>query len=158
MIDIVDYNENWPKVFLKEKVLIQKALGSLCLEIHHFGSTAVKGLLAKPKIDILIVVESFSSMDIAALEKIGFENRGEVIPTGRYFSKKTPRVHLHFFEKGNPLIKQNLKFRNYLRLHDEDRIAYANLKKELALLHSDGMEYCLAKTEFINNILKKYDT
>jgi GrpB-like predicted nucleotidyltransferase (UPF0157 family) len=128
------------------------------LAVHHFGSTSVPGLSAKPKIDILAIVKQLGSIDYAALEKLGFESRGEVIPTGRYFCKESPRVHLHIFEEGNPLIHRNLIFRDWLRTHEEDREAYAALKMKLAGVHNDGMSYCRAKTEFINQIIAKAES
>ncbi|MBN2479842.1 MAG: GrpB family protein [Parachlamydiales bacterium] len=155
MVEIVEYDPNWPKLFEKEKEPIKKALKNNFLDIFHIGSTAVFGLCSKPKIDILVVVKDISLIDVKALEKLGYENRGEVIKTGRYFSKKNPKIHLHIFEKNNPNIERNLKFRDYLRSHEDARKEYAALKKELAYLLNDGMKYCWAKTEFIERILKK---
>jgi uridine phosphorylase len=157
-IEIVPYNPEWPQMFEKEAKPIQQALGDNCLTIHHFGSTSVPGLSAKPKIDILAAVKQLGSIDYAALEKLGFESRGEVIPTGRYFCKESPRVHLHIFEERNPLIHRNLIFRDWLRTHEEDREAYAALKMKLADVHNDGMSYCRAKTEFINQIIAKAES
>ncbi len=155
IIEIVPYNPQWPQIYDNEGPLIRQALGSKCLAIHHFGSTSVAGSSAKAIIDILAVVKDFSCIDISSLEKLGFENRGEVIPSGRVFSKKTPRIHLHLFEEGNPLIEQNLLFRDWLRIHEKDRDAYSKTKKDLANKHTNGMSYCYAKTEFINMIIKK---
>lgn len=156
MIEIVEYDPKWPEIFEREARPIQKALGENCLALEHFGSTAVPGLCAKPKIDILAVVKDLSFLPIEALEGIGFENRGEVIPSGRYFCKPiVPRIHLHVFQEGNSLVEQNLKFRDHLRANPKDRAAYAKLKKELAADHFDGMSYCHAKTAFINQILQK---
>jgi GrpB-like predicted nucleotidyltransferase (UPF0157 family) len=154
-IEIVPYNPEWPKIYEQEAGPIQLALGKPCLAIHHFGSTSIPGLCAKPKIDILAVVRSFAAIDASSLKKIGFENRGEVIPTGRYFVKDSPRIHLHLFEEGNPLIARNLLFCDYLRTHPEDREAYAALKMKLAGLHHDGMSYCRAKTDLIDQIIAK---
>jgi GrpB-like predicted nucleotidyltransferase (UPF0157 family) len=154
-IQIVPYNPRWPRIYKNEAPLIIQALGSDCLAIHHIGSTAVPALSAKANIDIQAVVKNFSRVDTANLEKLGFENRGEVIPSGRYFKKKTPSIHLHLFEEGNPLIGRNLMFRDWLRTHDEDRVAYAKIKKDLACKHTDGMSYSNAKTEFINTIIDK---
>jgi uridine phosphorylase len=92
VIEIVSYDPKWPQMFEEEANPIQQALGDNCLAIHHFGSTSVSGLSAKPKIDILAVVRHLSSIDSAALERLGFTSQGEVIPTGRYFSKDLP-VH-----------------------------------------------------------------
>ncbi|MBF8263627.1 MAG: uncharacterized protein HW387_1292 [Parachlamydiales bacterium] len=157
-IEIAPYDPEWPQVFENEAAPIQQVLGDNCVAVHHFGSTAVPGLSAKPKIDILAVVNQLESIDTAALEKLGFESRGEVIPTGRYFSKDSPRVHLHIFEEGNPVIQRNLMFRDWLRAHEEDRDAYGALKMQLASVHNDGMSYCRAKTEFIDQIIAKAET
>lgn len=154
-IEIVPYDHNWPQMFESEAKTIKSALGDNLLSIHHFGSTSIPGLSAKPKIDILVVVEKLSSIDSDALANLGFENRGEVISTGRYFSKNLPKVHLHIFEKNNPLIDRNLKFRDWLRTHKDDCDAYVALKTKLAAIHKDGMSYCKAKTEFINQIIEK---
>jgi GrpB-like predicted nucleotidyltransferase (UPF0157 family) len=155
VIEIVAYNPEWPQIYEREAAAIKKILGEACLAIHHFGSTSVPGLGAKAKIDILAVVTSFNAVDIPAVEQIGFEYRGEVIATGRYFAKKQPRIHLHLFEQDNPLIERNLLFRDWLRTHPADREAYAALKQQLAMQHTDGMEYCNAKTTFINTIIDK---
>jgi len=154
-IEVVPYNSEWPEMYKNEAAPIKKALGDNCMAIHHFGSTSVPGLSAKPKIDILAVVKSFAFINIPALEQLGFEYRGEVIPSGRYLAKADPNIHIHIFEKGNPLIKRNLIFRDWLRTRAADRDAYANLKQVLAGQYTDGMEYCRAKTEFINKIIEK---
>jgi GrpB-like predicted nucleotidyltransferase (UPF0157 family) len=154
-IKIVPHDPRWPQIFDKEAKIIAQALGNNCLAIHHFGSTSVPGLSAKAKIDILAVVKDFSCVDISQLEKLKYENRGEVVPTGRYFSKNKPPVHLHLFEEGNPLIEHNLMFRDWLRTHHGDREAYSKIKKDLASKHMDGMSYARAKTEFIISIIEK---
>jgi GrpB-like predicted nucleotidyltransferase (UPF0157 family) len=154
-IEIIPYNSQWPQLYESEAAPIKKTLGSNCLAIHHFGSTSIVGLSAKPKIDILAVVKNFSSIDIPALKLIGYEYRGEVIPSGRYFVKENPKIHLHIFEEDNPWVEHNLIFRDWLRTHDADRDAYAKLKQDLANQHTDGMKYNRAKTEFINKIVKK---
>ncbi len=154
-IDIVPYNPQWPQIYDNEATRIYQALGRNCLAIHHIGSTSVPGSSAKAIIDILAIVTDFSCADSSNLEKLGFENRGELIPSGRYFSKNTPRIHLHLFEEGNPLIENNLLFRDWLRTHENDRDAYSKFKKDLSNKHTDGMSYCNAKTEFINTILER---
>lgn len=160
-IEIVEYNPRWPEMYRNEATPIKSALDDNYVVIHHFGSTSVPGLVAKPKIDILAVVKNFSSINVLELEKIGFENKGEIIKTGRYFRKKESKnnlqVHLHIFEENNPMMEKNLRFRDWLRTHEEDRNAYAKFKIELACLHDDGMKYCNAKTNFVNQIHNKID-
>jgi len=154
-INVIPYDPQWPHIYETEAASIQQALGNNFIAIHHFGSTSVPELAAKPKIDILAVVKSFSLLNIPALEQLGFEYRGEIISTGRYLAKGKLRIHLHLFEEGNPLITRNLTFRDWLRTHPDDREAYAQLKQRLASHHTDGMAYCHAKTDFITQIIEK---
>ena len=155
IIELKPYDPSWVTIFEQEKPKIEKALGTNCVALYHFGSTAIPGLRAKPVIDIMAVVKNLSLIEIFALEQLSYEYRGEVVISGRYFSKLNPKIHLHIFEEKNPLIKQNLLFRDWLRTHDDDRDAYALLKEELAKLHTNGVSYSQAKTEFITTILKK---
>jgi GrpB-like predicted nucleotidyltransferase (UPF0157 family) len=156
-VEISDYDPSWSDNFTKEKLLLEEALEDSVLDVHHIGSTSVPGLAAKPKIDILCVVESFSGLDVKDLEAVGYLTRGEVIPGGRYFKKKAPEINLHVFEQGNPLIEKNLLFRDWLREHSEDREAYAALKKELSeqFAEHNGLDYCHAKTKFIEGVIAK---
>lgn len=111
-VQIVPYDPKWPKMFEEEASRIKEALGENCLAVHHFGSTSVPGLSAKPKIDILAVVKSFAALNIPRLVEIGYEVRNDPIPTGKYFVRELPRMNLHVFEEGNTLIAKNLTFRD----------------------------------------------
>jgi GrpB-like predicted nucleotidyltransferase (UPF0157 family) len=55
---IVPYDAEWPRAFAIEHDRIAAALGALARRIDHHGSTAVRGLAAKPIIDIQISVTS----------------------------------------------------------------------------------------------------
>jgi len=154
-IEIVSYHSEWPRMFEREAGPLKLAFGENLIALHHFGSTSIPFLCAKPKIDILAVVKQLSKIDISDLQKLGFADRGEVIVSGRYFSKENPKIHLHVFEEGNPNIERNLIFRDWLRTHENDRNAYASLKKDLAARYDDGMEYCRAKTDFITQIINQ---
>ena len=54
-IKVVPYDEAWEQDFLKIKSELEEALGDLALRIEHVGSTSVKGLSAKPIIDVRLV-------------------------------------------------------------------------------------------------------
>jgi GrpB-like predicted nucleotidyltransferase (UPF0157 family) len=51
-----DYNSRWPERFAREEQRIRRALGNGVLRLDHVGSTSVPGLIAKPRIDMLLVV------------------------------------------------------------------------------------------------------
>ena len=66
------YNEEWPQCFIDIRKEIQNALGDMALSIEHVGSTSVKGLSAKPIIDIDVVICDRSILPevVSALESM----------------------------------------------------------------------------------------
>jgi GrpB-like predicted nucleotidyltransferase (UPF0157 family) len=63
-VEIVDYDRRWPNAFDAERKRIEPLLGGV--KLHHFGSTAVPGLAAKPVIDMIALVDDLDA-PIAAL-------------------------------------------------------------------------------------------
>lgn len=157
-IEVVTYNPEWPEMFELEAELIKQVLGSNCVTIHHIGSTSVPGLSAKPIIDILPVVKNILEVDKAAkaMEDLGYEVKGEFgIAFRRFFQKgKNIRTHnVHVYEEGDPEINRYLKFRDWMRSHEDEAQAYANLKIELAAkFPEDILQYCNGKDAFVAKI------
>ena len=89
-IEIVGYDPSWEEKFNREARLIEEILGGELVAIHHIGSTAVKGLAAKPIIDIMPVVKDVSRADgfNARFEEIGYEAMGEFGIAGRRYFRK----------------------------------------------------------------------
>jgi GrpB-like predicted nucleotidyltransferase (UPF0157 family)/GNAT superfamily N-acetyltransferase len=158
LIQVVPYNSLWPEMFKEEAEKVKKALGENCVEIHHIGSTSVPGLAAKPVIDIIPVVRDITKVDEAneRMMVLGYEAQGEFgIPFRRYFQKGgDDRTHnVHIFEQGSPEVDRHLKFRDWMRTHDDDRNAYAGLKHQLAKqFPHDTVGYCNGKDVFISDI------
>ncbi|RZI46949.1 bifunctional GrpB family protein/GNAT family N-acetyltransferase [Candidatus Finniella inopinata] len=162
-ITVVPYNPDWPQLFEREAKEITRALGGNCLQVHHVGSTAVPGLAAKPKIDIIGVVKD-PDQAIVNLEAAGFDYRGEWnIPFKFNFTKRGElEVNLHVFEADHPEIELNLLFRDYLRAHPLALAEYAALKAVL-LNQKESFEknnplftgYTLGKDAFIRQVLQK---
>lgn len=167
-VEVVKYDENWPKIFETEKSNILSALQDNCIEIHHAGSTSVKGLIAKPKIDIITVAKN-RKQAISSLEQIGYVHDGEWnIPLKCGFAKRTgTHVNLHmFFDKNHPEIELNLGFRNFLRQNANVRNEYANLKRKILSNPDNATDriqvgtvqfprYTLLKRNFIDNVLRQ---
>lgn len=164
VIEVVSYDSHWPYLYEKEAETIKNALGNNLLEIHHIGSTSVPGLIAKPKIDMIAVVQD-PLLACDKLEKIGIQYRGEYnIPLHYGFSKRDGAIdiNLHVYEKSHPEIELNLLFRDYLRTHPDKRDAYAHLKRELLKdeaasdkEHALFTNYTLRKGDFIRTVLKE---
>jgi GrpB-like predicted nucleotidyltransferase (UPF0157 family) len=153
---IADYDPAWAELFETEKTCLIKAAGGAILEAHHAGSTAVPGLAAKPIVDIVVELSRpLNAAEIAAVEALGYEYRGEQGISGRqYFSHRVaPSVHVHCYVNGHPDIERMLTFRDYLRSHPDTAAAYETLKRRLAVCHRfDRVAYTEAKTEFVRSI------
>ncbi len=157
-IEVVAYDQNWPSLFEEEAAQIQQILGTNCFVIHHIGSTSVPGLCAKPIIDMLPVVRDIQEVDKMnkGMESLGYEVKGESgMAFRRFFQKsKNVRTHnVHVYEEGDPEIDRYLKFRDWMRSHDDDAQAYAKLKIELARkFPQDILHYCNGKDAFVASI------
>ena len=53
---VLPYDNVWEQNYIKIKDEIQNALGKLSLGIEHVGSTSVRGLSAKPIIDVDVII------------------------------------------------------------------------------------------------------
>lgn len=137
-IEVVDYRPEWDTMFKVESKKIKKILGKNCVGVYHIGSTSVKGLPAKPIIDIMPVVKDISLVDAhnGEFEALGYECRGEFgIPGRRFFAKggDNRTHHIHIFEQSNQTdIQRHIAVRDYLNAHSDTAAEYAALKKKLA--------------------------
>lgn len=157
-IKVEPYNSQWPEMFELEASLILEALGENCIAVHHIGSTSVPGLSAKPIIDILPVVKDIQAVDqySKTMESLGYDVRGENgIAFRRFFQKgQNVRTHnVHVYQEGDPEIDRYLKFRDWMRSHEDDAQSYAKLKMELAAkFPKDILQYCNGKDAFVASI------
>jgi GrpB-like predicted nucleotidyltransferase (UPF0157 family) len=159
---LLPHDPNWTNQYLEEAERLADVLSSEMIAIHHMGSTAIPAIYAKPIIDILVVVKDINRIDPYnnQMALIGYTPRGEHgIPGRRYFSKDKAGVHthhVHIFQAGNSEIDRHLGFRDYLRLHPDDALAYSQLKEDLANIFADNVDqYTEAKSDFIRCIEEK---
>ncbi len=133
---LVEYDPRWPVQFGREAERIRSALGRRAVRVEHVGSTSVSGLVAKPVLDILLVVENSADESSYApdLEAAGFvlRIREPHWHEHRLFKGTDPDVNLHVFAVGSSEIERMLRFRDRLRTHPADRELYARTKRELA--------------------------
>lgn len=158
MLKLVPYNHKWPEIFNNEAKNLKALLGNNLLEVHHIGSTSIANIYSKDKIDILIVVK-----DLKKIPAFGYQYRGEFnIPFHSCYIKREGEqsINLHAFEEGNPEIKLNLLFRDFLRNNASYRQKYEALKLKLVdeeVNHQKNNSiftgYNLGKNEFIQKIL-----
>jgi GrpB-like predicted nucleotidyltransferase (UPF0157 family) len=161
IMEVVPYNPDWEKEYLKESKIIQNILGDEMIKIHHIGSTAIQSIYAKPVIDILIEVNDIKNIDNYndEMNKIGYIPKGEFGIKGRRFFLKglyNRTHHVHIFETKNQEIRKHLNFRDYMIAHPKVAKQYEKLKKELSTnFRYDNEGYCNGKDEFIKDIDRK---
>jgi GrpB-like predicted nucleotidyltransferase (UPF0157 family) len=116
-------------------------------------------MCTKPILDIAAGRPRESSIQdyVAALERAGYEHRGERgVPGRQYFRRGQPRAyHVHLVEEAGPLWRDYLAFRDYLRTHSDDVRRFAGLKRDLAGRFAHDREgYMNAKTAYVDEILR----
>ncbi len=127
------------------------------MTIEHIGSTAVPGLLAKPIIDVLVTVDDVEdeSAYLPAITLLGYELRVRE-PGHRMFRPGTCDAHVHVWTHGCREQGDYLLLRDWLRRSADDRAAYTQLKRRLALEDwPDVNYYAEAKGPLIGQILER---
>jgi GrpB-like predicted nucleotidyltransferase (UPF0157 family) len=142
---LVDYDANWPRMFIEEQSRISEALGDAAKAIEHYGSTAVSGMRAKPILDILVGVDRLEDWVKcrAPLEGLGYdyaENAG--VPEHHIFGRgrdRTERTHLvHVVEHLGRSWRTCLAVRDALRNDPELRARYVEEKERAVAAAPEG--------------------
>ena len=160
-IIVEEYDPLWAEQFEALRSRIAPALGGLAAAIEHVGSTAVAGLAAKPIIDIDVVLRGREDLAAAIkkLDRLGYLHRGDLGIPGRESFRAPPDDVPHHLYLCLPQCREfdrHIAFRDYLRTHPDDVVAYARLKRQLAARHRSNRDaYTQAKGEFVNFVLQR---
>lgn len=164
MIEIVEYDPEWPKIFERVKNNLRDILGNYAIDVFHIGSTSVPGLSAKPIIDIILVVK-LQYLDAVKCKLSGddYQYKGEYnIPFRYAFRKNDPfKINLHVHEENSSEIEINLLFKKFLLENSDAKKEYGLLKATIAKDQSMRQKvstgisrYNLKKNGFIVKALK----
>lgn len=154
---LTPYDPSWPTRYEAQQQRLVAALGAKARRIEHIGSTAVPGLVAKPVLDVLLVVNDVQdeASYLGALEANGYVLRVRE-PGHRMLRTPDLGVHVHVWSEGDPAVDAHLAFRDQLRVSEDDRDRYAATKRELAARHWPTINhYAAAKTDVIREILNR---
>ena len=159
-VELVDYDPAWPSQYERHRRRIVDALGVKIVQLEHVGSTSVPGLAAKPRIDILLIVEDSSdeAAYVPQLEAAGFELhiRETHWHEHRCFKGFDPDANLHVFSPGCVEIERMVGFRDWLRTHGGDRQLYETTKRQLAAREWDFVQdYADAKSAVVEEIRQR---
>lgn len=157
LVAVVEYDPQWPELFSREQQRVREILGDTALSIEHIGSTSVPGLVAKPIIDIDLVVPNSADepMYVPQLEAAGYLLiiREANWHEHRLLKGPDTNINLHVFSPGSPETQRHLVFRDWLRTHPDDRDLYARTKLDLASREwSDTRGYTQGKDDVIDAI------
>ena len=159
-IEVVEYSDEWPRVFEREAEAILAACRPWVTEVHHIGSTSVPGLAAKPILDILPVAAGPAEAleAVSLMTTLGYRYRGENGIAGRFYFDRVVDgrtvMHVHVFPAGHPEVRRHLVFRDHLRTNPDVARAYERLKRELAARYRDDRRtYTDSKGAFITGVI-----
>jgi GrpB-like predicted nucleotidyltransferase (UPF0157 family) len=156
-VRLTDYSENWPRMFQTEAHFLETVFGEEIIIFEHFGSTSVKGMKAKPVIDMMCIVKDIEKIDSynEKMASLGYDVAGDWgIPGRRLFRKggENRTHHIHFYQFDNPQIERHLIFRDYLRTHPEEAANYSHFKENLAQQFESTSGYSPAKKAFVTEM------
>jgi len=156
---VVAYDPTWPRIFEELRAPVAHALGDLAVAIEHVGSTSVPGLVAKPIVDMTVVVASRDDVP-AAIERLatlGYRHRGDLgIVDREAFHAPADRSphHLYVCPRDSVALQNHLAVRDALRARPALSTAYGALKQRLAAEFPDDIDgYVDGKTSFLLAIL-----
>ncbi len=161
-ITLAEYDPAWPALYEREAERIRDALGTAVVSLDHVGSTSVPGLVAKPIIDMVLIVRSSADEPsyLPQLEGAGYRVviREPNWHEHRVLKGPDTKVNLHVFSPGDSEAARMLGFRDHLRTDDGDRRRYETEKRRLADQDWEYVQhYADAKTKVVASILEKLD-
>lgn len=160
-VELKPYDQLWASAVAAEAERLAAALGEGLLAVHHVGSTAIPGILAKPTLDMVPVVRSLDAFDAARadMDALGYRWWGEYGLAGRRFctlddpASGKRRIHLHCYEAGAVSIRRHLAFRDYLVAHPELARQYEALKQRCLEQHqASSHDYSTCKSDWIRRV------
>ncbi|MDE6027717.1 MAG: GrpB family protein [Muribaculaceae bacterium] len=154
-IILTEPNPDWINWANEEMSYLQEVLGGLIAKISHIGSTAIRGIRAKPIIDIIIESGSGADFDIMKQKIIaaGYICMNEADArvdlnkgyTAEGFADRVFHVHLRL--KGD---NDEIYFRDYLNSHPDVAREYEKLKLALWKKYEHDRDgYTEAKSDFV---------
>lgn len=166
------YTSDWIENFIEIKNKIDKSLTGLKYRIEHVGSTAVPGLDSKDIVDIDIIYENeygFKKIK-AALMEIGYYHNGNQGIEQREVFKRTGNIfdpildkfshHLYVCPLKSKALERHLLSRDFLRKNHWARLAYQEMKYDLAEKAGQNKKHYaelkeLYVNDFIDSIIEK---
>lgn len=168
-VELFDHQQEWEDNAKQTIAILKGIFGDIAVDIQHVGSTAIRGIKAKPVIDIAVAMLNFD--DVLALSSVleeqgficvGWEGDGKVQPMyqcGEFVSgEKLPRILTHFI---HIVIADSQQWYDYINHRDYMNNCpvaaheYESLKLRLAEENSNNYHnYFLGKQDYIQETVQ----
>lgn len=154
-ITLVPHDDRWAQWAAGEMARLRSSVfGRVGAEVHHVGSTAVKGIWAKPVVDLLAEADPADFGELKhRLLQAGWLCMNEAERRLSFNKGYTPEgyaeqvFHLHLRARGD---NDEVYFRDYLNAHADVAKQYESLKLSLWKRYAHDRDgYTAAKTEFV---------
>lgn len=160
-VKVVPHDPEWERIAQQTIAKLREILQDAAVDMQHIGSTAIRGICAKPIIDIVIGVSDFDAVPAKndALAAAGFIFRGSDQPEQSLYVWGEGEIrthHIHVVIYGSEAWHNYINLRDYLNAHPDDARAYSALKTALAEQYPDDREtYTAMKSDMIREMLEK---
>lgn len=152
---LLKYQNSWIEKFQLEEKKIKEVLNKSIKEIQHIGSTSIPGMMAKPIIDIGVLVDSIEDIAffVEKLKSIEYLYDPAMSSVERIFLRKGNPIkyHLSIACPKHSFWERNVVFRDYLRNHPELIQEYIQLKLDNIAITPEIDFRDLSKSQIYNN-------
>lgn len=172
-VAIEPYDPNWPLKFSEIQAELSDILKSVdIISIEHVGSTSIPSLVAKPVLDIDIIIP-YSSLEAArsALKNANYTDCGEMNVPGRFAFRQPGygkldaahgkgrngelRYNTYLMIQGCVALRNHLDAKRVLLDSQELREEYARVKTKLKETEFENIgQYASGKTDILCKILR----
>jgi len=162
-VSVLPYDASWPAAFEKIKHEVEEAIGNFIVGIEHVGSTAVKGMSAKPCIDMDVIIKDRSAFDavVDGLRLVGYIHEGDLGIKDREAFRYSGKDHLlthHLYvcPQNSEELRRHIAFRDFLRSHPDAVKKYSAVKEKAAEMFPDDIDgYIRYKSPCIEELYKE---
>jgi GrpB-like predicted nucleotidyltransferase (UPF0157 family)/GNAT superfamily N-acetyltransferase len=156
---VLEWTPVWADAFDQAAAALRRLIEADLLALFHVGSTAVRGLAARPTIDILGVAGNLERVEARdeVLLRAGWQPLGaRGVAGGRFYRKgdeSRPTHQLLLYRAGHPEIGAHLALAAFLNTHSDEAAAYGERKRSLAAAHKwDPAAYTAGKQPLLQSL------
>lgn len=161
LVNVYPHSEEWSVLFEKEKINVCNCIKEYVIDIQHVGSTSIRGIYAKPIIDIVVAINDLKDgfKLIEDLEYIGYHFKGSLGKSNRFFfwkgNEDNNTHNLHIVQYGDKNWDNLILFRDFMNNHSDYRDKYCSLKLDLANKYKNDRDaYTKGKTKFVIDVIQ----